>query len=411
MHNNFIFAQVNVHKMEDLLLHSEKLIHETSLGFRRYLYDHINWSNRLIGVKGARGTGKTTLLLQYLKTVDLPISQKAYLTLDDIYFSGNSLLESGKTFYQMGGKLLVLDEVHKYPTWAQEIKNLYDRYPDLKIIFTGSSIVDIAKQEGDLSRRALMYELKGLSYREYLFFKKGYIFPSIPLETLIDPKNSIRNLLDKDFKPLAYFQEYLKTGYYPYEVEDPRGFYQRLKQQLRLIVEYDMAELKGFDIRHAKKMLQLLFVVAQQVPFKPNIIKLAEKTGIHRNSINNYLYYLEEARILSLLQSSGTSTALLQKPEKVYLENSNLLYALSEELPSLGAVREIFFNNQLGIMHHLSFPKKGDFLVNGKYLFEIGGKNKSSKQITDSTQAWVVKDDIEYPIGKSIPLWLFGFLY
>lgn len=397
--------------MEELLLNSEQLIHEVSLDFKRYLFAQINWENRLIGVKGARGTGKTTLLLQRLKESQLPISQKAYFSLDDIYFSGNRLTDTVKTFYQQGGKLLVLDEVHKYPTWSQEIKNLYDRYRDLEIIFTGSSIIDIAKQEGDLSRRALMYELKGLSYREYLTYTYGLVLPSIELEKLLFEKESIRSNFPTDFKPLRYFQEYLKQGYYPYQSEDKLGYYQRIKQQTRLIVEYDMAELKGFDIRHAKKMLQLLFVVAQQVPFKPNINKLAEKTGIHRNSINNYLYFLEEARLLSLLQSSGNSTAILQKPEKIFLENTNLLYALSEESPAIGTVRELFFNNQVGVNHTISYPKAGDFLVDSKYIFEIGGKNKDAKQVSAIENSWLVKDDLEYPVGKSIPLWLFGFLY
>lgn len=397
--------------MDELLLNSEKLILEVSLDFKRYLFAQINWENRLIGVKGARGTGKTTLLLQRLKESKLLISQKAYFSLDDIYFSGNRLIDTVKTFYQQGGKLLVLDEVHKYPTWSQEIKNLYDRYRDLEIIFTGSSIIDIAKQEGDLSRRALMYELKGLSYREYLAYEYGLVLPLVQLENLLFETEGIRGNFPVDFKPLRHFQEYLKQGYYPYQFEDKLGYSQRIKQQTRLIVEYDMAELKGFDIRHAKKMLQLLFVVAQQVPFKPNINKLAEKTGIHRNSINNYLYFLEEARLLSLLQSSGRSTAILQKPEKIFLENTNLLYALAEESPAIGTVRELFFNNQVGVKHTISYPKTGDFLVEGKYIFEIGGKNKDAMQVREVANAWLVKDDIEYPIGKSIPLWLYGFLY
>ncbi|MFD2034287.1 ATP-binding protein [Belliella marina] len=397
--------------MEDIIINSENLIEEVSLNFKRYLYTQINWNNRLIGIKGARGTGKTTMLLQMLKASNLRMSEKAYFTLDDIYFLGNSLLETGKLFYQQGGKLLVLDEVHKYPSWSQEIKNLYDRYRDLQIVFTGSSIVDISTREGDLSRRALMYELQVLSYREYLHYQYGMGYPVLKLEELLNSKESIRSLFPKDFKPLANFRGYLKFGYYPYQTEDRLGYFQRLRQQSRLIVEYDMAELKGFDIRHAKKMLQLLFVVAQQVPFKPNINKLAEKTGIHRNSINNYLYFLEEARLLSLLQASGSSAALLQKPEKIFMENSNLLYALSEDAPEIGSVREVFFHNQVSAKHKLSMPKSGDFLIDWKYVVEMGGKNKDSRQILDLPNSWLVKDDLEYPVGKSIPLWLFGFLY
>lgn len=397
--------------MEDLLLNSENLLNRVSLTFRRYLYFQINWNNRLIGIKGSRGTGKTTMLLQWLREVDIPTRQKAYFSLDDIFFSGNSLVETAKLFYQQGGKILVLDEVHKYPTWAQEIKNLYDRFHDLQIVFTGSSIIDISKQEGDLSRRALMYELKGLSYREFLDFQYGIKFPKLSLEEILTSEGIVRKKFPQEFKPLANFQEYLRFGYYPYQAEDRLGYFQRLRQQTRLIVEYDMAELKGFDIRHAKKMMQLLFVVAQQVPFKPNINSLAEKTGIHRNSINNYLYFLQEARLLTLLYPAGSSVAVLQKPEKIFLENTNLLFALSEETPSTGTVREIFFSNQVGSMHNTSYPKSGDFLVDGKFTFEIGGKNKDMSQLSNVEHAWVVKDEIEYPVGKSLPLWLFGFLY
>lgn len=397
--------------MEDLLLNSENLLNRVPLNFRRYLYFQIIWNNRLIGIKGSRGTGKTTMLLQWLKEVDIPTRQKAYLSLDDIFFTGNSLVETAKLFYQQGGKILVLDEVHKYPTWAQEIKNLYDRFHDLQIVFTGSSIIDISKQEGDLSRRALMYELKGLSYREFLDFQYGIKFPKLSLEEILTTAGIVRKKFPQEFKPLANFQEYLRFGYYPYQAEDRLGYFQRLRQQTRLIVEYDMAEMKGFDIRHAKKMMQLLFVVAQQVPFKPNINSLAEKTGIHRNSINNYLYFLQEARLLTLLYPAGSSVAVLQKPEKILLENTNLLFALSEEAPSTGTVREIFFSNQIGSMHNTSYPKSGDFLVDGKFTFEIGGKNKDMGQLSNVENAWVVKDDIEYPVGKSLPLWLFGFLY
>jgi predicted AAA+ superfamily ATPase len=397
--------------MEDLIDLSNNLVSNTKTQFRRSLYYEIDWSNRLIGIKGARGTGKTTMLLQWLKEYPLPINQKAYLSLDDMFFTSNSLADTARHFYLNGGKVLVLDEVHKYAYWAKEIKNLYDQYPDLKIVFTGSSIIDINKQEGDLSRRALMHELNGLSYREFLEFKYNMHFKPIELANLLDKSFGLRSDFPQEFKPLAYFQEYLKSGFYPFFIEDNKGYHQRLRQMTRFIIEIDMAELKGFDIRHAKKMLQLLYVIAQQVPFKPNINSLAEKTGIHRNSINNYLYFLEEAKLLSLLQPSGFSTALLQKPEKIFLENTNLLYALSENEPSSGTVREVFFNNQLRTRFHVSHSPKTDFEVASKYSFEIGGKNKGEKQISELANSYVVKDNIEFPVGNSIPLWLFGFLY
>lgn len=390
---------------------SRNLIARTGLDFKRYLFGEIDWDNRLIGIKGARGTGKTTLVLQWLKQLQLPPQQIAYFSLDELYFTAHTLLDTARSFYQQGGKILVLDEVHKYPAWAREIKNLYDRYPDLRIVFTGSSIIDIARQEGDLSRRALIYELRGMSYREYLILRHDTILPELDLSCILTPDSDLRQLFPAGFRPMMYFREYLKYGYYPFYTEDTAGYASRLQQLARTIVEYDMAELRGFDIRHAKKMLQLLYVVAQQVPFKPNITGLAAKTGIHRNSINNYLYFLQEARLISLVHQAGSSVATLQKPEKIYLDNTNLLYTLSESAPSQGTIREVFFYNQLSGRHHIRHGAQVDFEVDGCYAFEVGGRQKSNRQIAQIPSAWTVKDDLEYPVGRSLPLWIFGFLY
>ena len=397
--------------MEILLEQSERLVAATSTEYKRYLYNTIKWSSRLIGIKGARGTGKTTLLLQWIKELDLPADKAAYFSLDDLYFTVNSLKDTVTQFYKNGGEVLVLDEVHKYKNWSLEIKNIYDFFPSLKIIFTGSSIIDISKQEGDLSRRALMYELPGLSYREYLFMQGIVELPALSLEDILFKNEKIKKALPKDFRPLEHFGNYLKYGYYPFGLEDETTVHQRINQLIRTIVEVDMAELKDFDIRNAKKLLQLVYVIAQQVPFKPNISSLATKTGIHRNSLNNYLHYLEQAKIISLLFPEGQSVAVLQKPEKIFLNNTTLLNALSAEESSVGTVRETFFLSQLVPFHKVNTPKKGDFLVNGKYTFEVGGKGKGQKQIAELENAWVVKDDIEFPVNKAIPLWMFGLLY
>lgn len=397
--------------MEELLEISERLISQVELRFKRSLYHKIHWNDRLIGIKGARGVGKTTMLLQWLKAQDLSPRQRAYLSLDELYFTYNSLLDLAKKFYNQGGKVLVLDEVHKYPTWSIEIKNLFDRYKDLKIIFTGSSIIDISKQEADLSRRALIYELPGLSYREYLEFSYNHTFSILDLEQILSPDADIKGFFESDFKPLLHFKEYLHYGYYPFYQENKETYHQRIQQLVRTIVEFDMAELKGFDIRHAKKMLQLLYIVSQEVPFKPNINSLSNKTKIHRNTINNYLYFLYDARLVNLLYSSSFGIAGLQKPEKIYLQNTNLLYALSENPPSIGTVREVFFCNQLQFKHRVTHSSTADFVVDGNFHFEIGGKNKGNKQIKNLEKAWVVKDDMEYPVSQNLPLWLFGFLY
>ncbi len=395
--------------MNELLEQSDLLVSEVSMDFSRYLLSRINWNNRLIGIKGARGTGKTTMVLQWLHQQNLPSFKAAYFSVDDMYFTVNSLLDTGRKFYLQGGKVLVLDEVHKYENWAREIKNLYDRYKDLKIIFTGSSIIDISKQEGDLSRRAIIYELFGLSYREYLKLNNIIDTKSIAFNDVVNRNFKIRQAFPQNFRPLEYFQDYLKYGYYPFFGEDIKGYPQRLRQLVRLIVETDMSELKGFDIRNAKKMLQLIYIIARQVPFKPNINKLAEKSGIHRNSVSNYLYFLQEARLINMLYPSGISIAGLQKPEMIYLNNTNFLFAFGD--PMKGSVRETFFYSQLMVDHTIRYPKTADFEIDEKYVFEIGGKTKTHKQIAGLKNAFVVKDDMEYPAGNTLPLWLFGFLY
>ena len=397
--------------MNELLDISNRLIREAPLSFTRYLMKEINWNNRLIGIKGARGTGKTTLLLQYLKDKKLPGSKAAYFSVDDLFFTTHTLLETGRDFYQQGGQVLVFDEVHKYPGWAREIKILNDRYKDLQIIFTGSSILNISKQQADLSRRSVIYELHGLSFREYLKFHKIIEVNPFQIEEITDGKLDIRGVFPVQFRPFEYFNDYLINGYFPFSVEDKETFALRLRQMIRLIVETDMAELKGFDIRNAKKMLQLIYIIAQQAPFKPNINKLAEKSNIHRNSVSNYLYFLEEARLINLLYPSGISIATLQKPEKVYLNNTNFMYAMVPQQTNTGNIRETFFYSQLLVKHQVTQPRQADFEVNDKYIFEIGGKSKSQKQIANLKNAYVVKDGIEFPTGKALPLWVFGFLY
>jgi predicted AAA+ superfamily ATPase len=256
-----------------------------------------------------------------------------------------------------------------------------------------------------------MYELQGLSYREYLLLRGIVDLKAINLDDLLFSNEQIKKLLPKEFRPLAHFKDYLNYGYYPFGLADTSSVHQRINQLIRTIVEVDMAELKEFDLRNARKLLQLVYVIAQQVPFKPNLSQLADKIGIHRNSLNSYLYYLDQAKIISLLYTAGNSIAVLQKPEKIYLNNCTLLAALAEEQLNIGTVRETFFLSQLRPMYQIHLPKQGDFVVNGKYTFEIGGKGKGHKQLGDLPNAWVVKDDTELPVLRTIPLWMFGLLY
>ncbi len=397
--------------MEQLLEQSAALLDRTDLKFKRYLLNEIRWKNRLIGVKGARGTGKTTLLLQWLKEQQLSAKEGAYFSLDDLYFTQHSLKETLVAFYKQGGKVVVIDEVHKYRNWSTEIKNVYDFFPDLKIVFTGSSIIDISKQQADLSRRAVMYELPGLSYREFLAMRYGHQLPVVLTEQIVKDAAVVRHSLPKGFRPLQHFEEYLQVGYYPFVLEDDLSVYRKIQQLSRTIVETDLAELPAFDIRNARKLLQLLYIVAQQVPFKPNLTTLAEKTGIHSNSLNNYLLYLEQARLVTLLETQGRSTAVLQKPEKIYLQNTNQLFALAEDQVEKGNLRETFFLSQVSVAHRVSLPKEGDFILDDQYTFELGGKGKSGKQISGKKNAFVVKDDLELPVGHALPLWMFGMMY
>ena len=396
--------------MEKLLDKSARWILKVQTDKVRYLFDRILWENRLIGIKGARGMGKTILILQRLKAMKLPAHQAAYWTMDDLYFTNAGLFETAQKFYNEGGRFLFLDEVHKYPNWSQHIKNLYDQYDDLKVVFTGSSVIDIAKEEADLSRRALMYTLNGMSYREYLHFKHKLHLPVITFEEIIDGTNAWQDQLPPSFRPLEYFAAYLQKGYYPFALEDEDSFTNRLQQVIRIIVEYDMANLQGFDIRNAQKLLQLLYILSANVPFKPNITELARKTGIHRNTINSYLHFLEDAQLIRLVYPAGISVSALQKPEKILLNNTNLAFALATNTADKGNLRETFFASQLAVNHKITLPGQGDFVIDDTCVFEIGGKKKKDKQIKNIAQSFVVVDDQDYPVHK-IPLWVLGMGY
>jgi uncharacterized protein len=396
---------------EYLLEHSDQLIQRTPTRLIRYLYKDIHWESRLIGIVGPRGTGKTTMVLQYLQSQNGIAPTHAYLSLDDLYFSTNTLSQTVSSLHKMGAVVIALDEVHKYPGWAREIKNIYDRFPTLKIIFTGSSIIDLTAKQYDLSRRAILYELSGMSYREYLYLKHGLSFEVITLESVLTERNKISSRFPIDFRPLQYFEEYLRQGYYPFFMENETTYAMRLNKIIRTIVEYDIAEIEGFDIRNSKKLLQLLMIIAGSVPFKPNISRLSEKIDINRRTLMNYLHLLEQARLISLMHPHGKSTSLLQKPEKVYLDNPNLAWAVSEGRPDIGNLREIFVRNQLAVRHKVNYTSPGDFLIDGQLTLEIGGKNKGNKQIDGLKNAWIVSDQLEYPTMNRIPLWLLGFLY
>lgn len=382
------------------------LLNRTNTDFIRYLHEKINWENRLIAILGARGTGKTTLILQHIKMCDDP-DTTLYVTADDFYFTTHRLFELAKEFYQNGGKKLYIDEIHKYDGWSSEIKNIYDLLPDLHIIYTGSSILDLEQGDADLSRRKVEYHLKGLSFREYLNITLHKQLPSYSLEEVLMRKV---NFPYAEHRPLALFKQYLKGGYYPFFIESD-DYILRLKSVLKQVVEFDIPSFAKMNITSSAKLKKLLYVVAQSVPFKPNYSVLERELGISRNILPDYLMYLEKAQLITMVREKATGIKVLQKIDKIYLNNPNLSYVLADGEPNIGTVRENIFIQFLQDLYPIvSSPTQADFEVND-YTFEVGGKNKTSQQIKAIEKSYLVKDDIEYASLKEIPLWMFGFLY
>lgn len=386
-------------------------INATPMHFTRSIMDTIHWEARLIGIKGARGVGKTTLLLQYIKK-NLPIDKATlYVSLDSIWFTENTLSALADQFVKQGGNYLFLDEVHKYPNWSQELKNIYDDYPELKIVFTASSLLEILNARADLSRRAVVYTMQGLSYREYINLNLGLELPKYTLSEILDQHVSIASEINKKIKPLQYFNDYLHHGYYPFFQEVPELYFYRIEEVLNLILEIELPLLRKVEVAYIVKLRQLLQIISQSVPFVPNVSKLSERIGVNRNTFVSYLYFLEEAHITRNLYKDAKGITQLQKPNKIYLENTNLQYALSPDQANIGTIRETFFLNQVSVHHKLEYIDESDFLVDHQYIFEIGGKSKNHKQIKNLKQSYLALDDLEYGMANKIPLWLFGFLY
>lgn len=399
--------------MEKLFEKFYKKLNYISLDFIRSIYYNINWDARLIGIKGARGVGKTTILLQYIKKNFELNSQVLYVSLDNIWFSNNSLVDMTDDFVKRGGKYLFLDEVHKYKNWSVELKNIYDDHPDLKIVFTGSSLLEILNARVDLSRRAIVYNMQGLSFREYLNFTLNTDFQSLSVSDIIKNHLDISKDILKHVKPLQYFSNYLKEGYYPFFKEVPELYHMRIEEIINMIIQIELPLIRGIDIAYTSKLKQLLIIIAESAPFIPNISKLSERIIINRNTLITYLNNLSDARIINIFYRDSSGISRLQKPDKIFLENSNLAYAIHPGLVDIGNARETFFANQLNNNHSVNIPKQGDFLIDNKLLFEVGGKNKGYKQIRKNNykEFFIAADEIEYGYGNKIPLWLFGFLY
>ena len=397
--------------MDTLIEKSYQKIRDVDIRFIRSIMDKIDWNDRLIGIRGSRGIGKTTLLLQRIKKYLGNTSECLYVSLDNLWFAEHSLLHLVDFFVKRGGKFLFLDEVHKYLNWSQAIKNIYDDFPTLNVVFTGSSMLEILNARADLSRRAIVYDIQGLSYREFLNITQKTDFQEISLPDILINHKEISDEIISKVKPLQFFGDYLQYGYYPFFTEGITRFPYRLEEVVNLILEVELPFLRNVDPAYIPKIKQLLQIVAESVPFIPNIDKLSKRIEIHRNTLLSYLYYLQETRLTNHLQKDISGINRLQKPEKIYLENSNIAYAIAEDNTSIGNIRETFFLNQLSYNHTVEYPNSGDFWVDNKYLFEIGGKSKTGKQIQNANNAYIVADDIEYGFERKIPLWLFGMLY
>lgn len=391
--------------MEQLIVNYKRILKLTTSGFHRYLYNKVNWNGRLVGIVGARGVGKTTMILQYIKE-HLDVNTTLYVNAEHLYFASHTLFDLADEFSKMGGKYLVVDEVHRYEGWSRELKLIYDYHPELHVIFSGSSVLDINKGvQSDLSRRAVVYTMYGLSFREYLELFENIKVDIYTLEEVLSNKIE----LDESFRPLVYFRKYLEKGYYPFAIED--DYEEKLANVVTKTLETDIPEYANMNVSTGRKLKKLMTVIAESVPFKPNMVTLAEVLGVSRNNVADYLLYIEEAGLITQLRDQTGGVRSLGKVDKVYLENTNLIYTLArKENAEIGNVRETFFMNQLRVVNDPIVSPVSDFLVNG-ITFEIGGRNKKQKQIKDVENAYIVKDDIEYGSLNIIPLWQFGLLY
>jgi predicted AAA+ superfamily ATPase len=389
--------------MEALFEYSNRLIADVDSRFTRYLYDQINWDSRLIGLVGPRGVGKTTLVLQHIKN-NLDHAHTLYVTAEDFYFAKNRLLDAASDFVKLGGTHLIIDEIHKYPDWSTELKLIYDYHQDLQVVFTGSSVLDIKKGSADLSRRAVLYAMQGLSFREYLQLFHQIAIPTFTLDEILSHKVATPQLAH----PLPLFFDYLNRGYYPFALE--QDFDLKLMQVINQTLESDIPAYATMNVSTGRKLKQLMAIVAESVPFKPNMSKISEMLSISRNNIADYLLYMEDAGMVSQLRFETKGIRGLGKVDKVYLDNTNLVYGLAHENPNKGNIRETFFMNQLRVAYPIVSSVIADFTIDG-FDFEIGGKNKSGKQIKTAAKGFVVKDDIETGFLNTIPLWHFGLLY
>jgi len=389
--------------MQTLFEYSNRLVSNVDNKFTRYLYNSIHWENRLIGIVGPRGVGKTTLILQYIKN-NLDIRHTLYVSAEDFYFAKHRLSNLASDFVKWGGKYLFIDEIHKYPEWSKELKLIYDYHNHLKVVFTGSSVLDLKKGSSDLSRRAILYNLQGLSFREYLMLFHQIEVPVFNLNEILSHQVKVSQIVH----PLPLFADYLKSGYYPFGLEP--DFDLKLLQVVHQTLESDIPVYAGMNVSKGRQLKQLMAIIAESVPFKPNMTKISEILAISRNVIADYLLYMEEAGMIAQLRDDTNGIRGLGKINKVYVDNTNLVHVLAGENANKGNIRETFFLNQCRVHHQIVSSNMADFKIEEKD-FELGGKSKGLKQIETAENGFLVKDDIETGFFNTIPLWHFGLMY
>ena len=378
--------------------------------FRRAFIDDIDWNEKLNVILGARGVGKTTLILQHIQETHDDLSGVLFISMDDILTNMFRLVDIAKYHVLKGGTHLYIDEIHKYFNWSQELKNIYDRYNSLKVVATGSSILDLQKGQADLSRRAVETMMPGLSLREYINIERNLDFPACSLEDILENHVDIVQEILKVVTPGQYFTDYLKHGYYPFYLQGRKNYQKKLHNIVNMTIEVDMLYQLNMEVSNIHKVKKLIYILSNQAPFTPNISKLGVALELNRVTVYKYLNYLANGSITRMIWPGGKSFSAMQKPDKLFLHNTNLFY-LTQARPNIGSLRESFFVNQLSHENSISIPTKGDFMVNDIYTFEIGGKGKTYKQIANIPDSYIVSDDILIGRGNKIPLWLFGWLY
>lgn len=395
-----------INELQNIFLTNLK---NTSLTFKRYMHEDFDMDDKLIGIIGSRGVGKTTFILQYLKELKIPFEKKLYFSADHFNAINFSLYEIAKEFSQKGGEVLAIDEIHKYPDFEKELKSIYDTF-DLRVIFSGSSALKLEHSKADLSRRAILHRVGGMSFREFIEYESKIKLNKYSLDDIFTKHTDIVVEITEHIKPFEYFDRYLKYGYYPFYKQNRKNYNGKLFETINVVIESDLPIIFNIEPKNIFKLKKLLSLLCLSKPYELNISKLAQKIEINRQTLYTYIHYLQLGGLINMIKQNSKGDNIFTKPEKLYLNNTNLNSSYCGK-SDIGTIREQFFVNQISQNHDIHYSKKGDFVVDEKYIVEVGGKSKTYKQIKDIANSFIIADDIEIGNKNKIPLWLFGFLY